>query len=243
MAPCSASSGSPAEGSSVHRLVDRRGRIDRLRRRNTSARCSFRKEACQAAGSSPRHWLASPRRGGRNAGHGTCPCGVPRRPCYRRLKAPSDILGDPDTRRRDRIVNRERATASQMSASTRLLHACQCAARRCCRVVAVRRPSKWRPGHRAGPHRPSGFPQSARSGGSKRAVYGAGSLRDVVAASGRPSLRREDRLAPIPNIRPGGAHPELQQEAPACARLQRPVFPSASSSACASLRVGRSFSN
>ena len=76
-------------------------------------------------------------------------------------------------------------------ASTRLLRACRCAAGRCCRAAAARRPSRPRCRHTIGLHRRSGFPRSARSGGRRRAARGAEFPKDVAAASGPRSRRRE----------------------------------------------------
>jgi hypothetical protein len=65
---------------------------------------------------------------------------------------------------RDRIGSPEWATAYRTPASTRLLHACRCAAGRCCRAAAAQRPSRRRCHRRAGSRRRSGFPRCARSG-------------------------------------------------------------------------------
>jgi hypothetical protein len=55
------------------------------------------------------------------------------------------LRGHPDIQaQRDRIGNPERATVSRATASTRLLHACQYAAGRCCRAAAAPRPSRQR---------------------------------------------------------------------------------------------------
>ena len=112
--------------------------------------------------------------------------------------------------KRDRIGNPERATAPRTSASTRLLRVFRCVPGRYCRAAAARRPSRLRWRHTSAQRQRSGFPRSARSGGTRCAVHGAGSRRDVAAAPGRRSRRREGLSVPIPSIRPGGAHPEPQ---------------------------------
>ena len=75
------------------------------------------------------------------------------------------------------------------------------------------------------------------------AVAGAVIRKDVAAASEPRSCRRVRLSGPIPNIRPGGGHLDPQRAALVCGRLQRPIFPSVSGSACASSRVGRSCPN
>ena len=94
------------------------------------------------------------------------------------------LRGHPDIQaQRDRIGNPERATASRMPANTRLLHACRCAAGRCCRAAAAPRPSRQRRRRTIGWHRPFGFPRSARSGGRRRAARDAEFPKEVAAAS------------------------------------------------------------
>ena len=192
-ASCNASTRSRAR-ESLHSWPGRWSVTGRsARRRSTSARSSFRKAACRLAGSSPRPWPASPPIARPGCWPSRVPCRAPSpEPCDRRRTA---ALGDtsgpsehPGAKRSDRRSGA--ATAPRTPASSRLLHACPCAAGRCCRAAAVRRPSRPRCRHIVGRHRRSGFPRSARSGGRRRAGRGAECPRDVAAASGPRSRRR-----------------------------------------------------
>lgn len=156
---------------------------------------------------------------------------APRRARGPRLRSARSVLCSPrmsGRKRSDR--DPERARTSRTPASTRLLHACRCAAGRWCRATAAPRPSRPRSRHTIGLHRPSGFPRSARSDGMRCAEHGVESRKDVAAASGLRSRRREGLSRPIPNIPPAAAHPEPTWRGPVYGRL-------ALESACASSRV------
>jgi hypothetical protein len=108
---------------------------------------------------------------------------------FERLTGLSDLAsGGVSSDRKLQEIGSKRTMASRTLASTRLLHACRCAAGRCCQASAARPPSRPRCRHTTGLHRLSGFPRSARSGGRRRAGRGAGFPKDVAAASGPRSL-------------------------------------------------------
>jgi len=83
------------------------------------------------------------------------------------------------------------ARSCQIPASTRLLRVFRCAAGRCCRAAAARRPSRPRCRHTIGLHRRSGFhgPLAATAGNAQHVALISHKSR--CAASGLRSHRRE----------------------------------------------------
>ena len=213
------------------------------RRLSTSARSNFRKAACRPAGSAPRPCPHLRRLRSQDVGHRAS---LPNLLVQSFPIASGEGVGWYFGVIRTSTIQRCRPASpvtTRTPASTRLLRVFRCVPGRYCRAAAARRPSRWRWRHTSAQRQRSGFPRSVRSGGTRCAVHGAGSRRDVAAASGRRSRRREGLSVPIPSIRPGRGSPGAAVGARPTEPLHRPIFPCFSGSACASSRLGRSFPN
>lgn len=153
----------------VDGLVDGRRRIDRFAVRPHPLVPAF---AEKPVGLLDQRFALGPRLGrlrGQNIGHRARLAELLRQSLAIAARQGRGVVfwGHPDIQaQRDRIGNPVRVRAPRTPASTRLPRVSRCAAGRCRPAAAGRHPSRPHSGHRAGPHRPSGFPPFGRSGGS-----------------------------------------------------------------------------
>ena len=212
----------------VDGLVDGRATDRSVRRRSTSARSNFRKAACRPAGSSPPLWPASPPTGQPGCWPSRVPCPAPSsEPCGRR---PTGAWGDASApsghpiRKRASRRRRRYSNAGQHPSSS-------CLPVRCSAGVVEQPLRDVLPdcvgASTIGLRRRSGFPRSARSGGRRRAEYGAefrtATSRPQSGPLGRVGARVfQDRFPVFGRER---RRPEPQRTGP-LPTAQQPAFPS-----------------